>query len=322
MPRIVADEIAPPGSGKKSKAAATGARSRAARFFLGRLYFWARHAPWMLKLVKPLVVWVTVRCSGAIRNGTRANARRILGPGVTREQCAEFTAKVTANFYDFVVEVGHCGAMTAQQLARQVESVHGHEEYLAARRAGGGAIMLTAHMGSFEVGIAALRAYEQNIHVVFKRDEMDRFETIRRTLRDTLGVHEAPVDAGWDTWVGLRDALESNHVVVMQGDRAMPGQKAQSVPILGGHLALPLGPIVLAQISGSPIVPVFVVRTASGGSLLFVESAIRVDPDARLIDGVHPQLLAWGKVLEKFIAKYPEQWLFLDPAFVEDNSPT
>jgi lauroyl/myristoyl acyltransferase len=30
-------------------------------------------------------------------------------------------------------------------------------------------------------------------------------------------------------------------------------------------------------------------------------------------------LLAWGKVLEKFIAKYPEQWLFLDPAFVEDK---
>jgi KDO2-lipid IV(A) lauroyltransferase len=229
---------------------------------------------------------------------------------------------VTANFYDFVVEVGRCGSMTIRQLAGQVESVHGHEEYLATRKAGGGAILLTAHMGSFEVGMAALREYERDIHVVFKRDAMSGFETIRRTLRDTLGVHEAPVDAGWDTWVALKDALEANHVVVMQGDRAMPGQKAQAVPILGGHLALPLGPIVLAQISGSPIVPVFVVRTPSGKCLLFVEPAIRVDPDAKPIDGVHPQLLGWGKVLEKFIAKYPEQWLFLDPAFVEDNSPT
>jgi KDO2-lipid IV(A) lauroyltransferase len=114
--------------------------------------------------------------------------------------------------------------------------------------------------------MAALRAYEPHIHVVFKRDAMNRFETIRRTFRDTLGVHEAPVDAGWETWVGLKNALESNHVVVMQGDRAMPGQKAQSVPILYGHLSLPLGPIVLAQISGSPIVPVFVVKMPSGRS--------------------------------------------------------
>jgi len=32
----------------------------------------------------------------------------------------------------------------------------------------------------------------------------------------------------------------------------MPGQKAQAVRILGGHLMLPLGPVKLAQISGEP----------------------------------------------------------------------
>jgi phosphatidylinositol dimannoside acyltransferase len=299
-----------------------GAKRRAARFWLGRFYFWSRHAPWLLRFLKRPLVWITVRASGPIKIGTQANARRIFGPDISPGQIADFTSKVTANFYDFVVEVGRSGIMTARELGDQAERVHGHEEYLAARRAGGGAIMLTAHMGSFEVGMAALRAYEQHIHVVFKRDALDRFETIRRTLRDTLGVHEAPVDAGWDTWVGLRDALERNEVVVMQGDRAMPGQRAQSVPILGGHIALPLGPIVLAQISGSPIFPVFVVRMPNGKSQLFVESAIRVDPDATLVKGVHPQLLAWGKVLEKFIAKYAEQWLFLDPAFVEDKPQT
>jgi lauroyl/myristoyl acyltransferase len=262
---------------------------------------------------------MTVRCSGPIKNGTRANARRILGADVSPAQIAEFTHHVTSRFYDFVVDMGRYGAISAAEIGAEVEAVHGHEGYLATRRAGGGAIILTAHMGSFEVGMAALRAYEPDIHVVFKRDAMNRFETIRRIFRDTLGVHEAPVDAGWETWVGLKDALASNHVVVMQGDRAMPGQRAQSVPILGGHIALPLGPIVLAQISESPIVPVFVVKMPSGRSQLFVEPAIRVDPEARLRDGVHPQLLEWGKVLEKFIAKYPEQWLFLDPAFVEDK---
>jgi lauroyl/myristoyl acyltransferase len=214
--RSVADEIrAAPPSGKKSRAVAGRAPSRAAQFWLRFLFLVARRRPWLLRILKKPLVWTTVRCSGPIRRGASANARRILGPNATPAQIAAFTAKVTGNFYDFVVDVGRCGAMTAQQLQARIESIHGHQEYLATRREGGGAIVLTAHMGSFEVGLAALSTLEPRIHVVFKRDATGEFETIRRRLRQTLGVREAPVDAGWETWLGLRDALASNHVVVM-----------------------------------------------------------------------------------------------------------
>jgi phosphatidylinositol dimannoside acyltransferase len=296
-----------------------GATSRVSRFFLRRFFYHANHAPWFPRIFKKPVVWMTVRCSGPIRRGVWANARRILGTDISPARSADFAAKVTAAYYDFVIDVGRSKSMTAQDLAAQIESVHGHEQYLALRREGRGAILLTAHMGSFEVGLASLREHEPDIHVVFKRDQTSEFEAIRRSLREVLGVHEAPVDDGWDTWVGLRDALAKNHVVVMQGDRAVPGQKSQSVPMFGAHMLLPLGPIVLAQISGSPIVPVFVLRAASGRCRLCVEPPIRVDPNARLIDGVHPQLLEWGKVLEKYIAVNPEQWLVLETAFVEDQ---
>jgi lauroyl/myristoyl acyltransferase len=36
---------------------------------------------------------------------------------------------------------------------------------------------------------------------------------------------------------------------------------------------------------------------------------------------VHPALLQLGRVIEKFIAAYPQQWLILAPAFVEDAPP-
>lgn len=211
--------------------------------------------------------------------------------------------------------------MTAAELHGQIESVEGRDAYVAHRKTGGGAIIATAHMGSFEVGLAALVDVEPNIHVVFKRDVLDGFESIRRALRTTLGVKEAAIDDGWETWMRLRDALENDQVVVMQVDRAMPGQKAQAVPMLGGHVLLPLGPVRLAQISGSPIVPVFTVRTAAGRCRVFAEAPIHVDPDAVLIDGVHPALLQLGKAIEKYVAAYPEQWLVLNPAFVEDATP-
>lgn len=287
-------------------------------FWLRLFFRCAQRAPWVLRIVRLPVVWSVVRRSAKIRHATAANAERIFGRDVIKSDRISFAMQVVGNFYDFVVDVAQSGAMNASQLRSRIEAVEGHEEFLATRRDRKGAIIVTAHMGSFEVGLAALAEFERDIHVVFKRDEFDQFETIRRRLRTMLGVHEAAIDDGLETWMRLRDALANNQIVVIQGDRAMPGQKAQSVPVLGGHLSLPLGPIRLAQISGSSIIPVFTIRTASGRCRLFVEPAIRVDPDAELINGVHPQMLQWGKVIEKFVAAYPAQWLILEPAFIED----
>ena len=295
-------------------------RRTAANFWL-RFFFWlARHAQWAIALLKSPGAWCAVRFSRKVRNATFANARRIFGADLSQQQCEAFARKVVGTFIDFVADVGRSGTMNAEQLFARIDKVEGRDAYVAHRKSGRGAIIATAHMGSFEMGLAALEDVEKHIHVVFKRDAMDGFESIRTALRKTLGVHEAAIDDGWETWMRLRDALQQDHVVVMQVDRAMPGQKSQAVPILGGHLRLPLGPIKMAQISGSPIVPVFTIRTASGRCRVFAEAPIHVDADAELVDGVHPALLQLGKVIEKYVAAYPEQWLVLDPAFVEDGS--
>jgi KDO2-lipid IV(A) lauroyltransferase len=174
-------------------------------------------------------------------------------------------------------------------------------------------------MGSFEAGIAALLKNEPKpVHVVFKRDARGRFEEIRRSLRQRLGVHEAAIDDGWSIWVGLRDALTRDEVVVMQGDRVMPGQKGQAVPFLHGHLLMPNGPIKLAIASGAPLIPIFSVRTPDGRIAIRIEDAIHVDPAAEPVRGVHPALLQLTTVIERYIRQYPEQWLLLQPAFCED----
>jgi KDO2-lipid IV(A) lauroyltransferase len=288
------------------------------RLGLGIFFWLSTHARWAIDLIKPLGVWLAVRSSAQIRTSAAANARRIFRAELSDAMCLTFARQVVGQFYDFVTDVARSRSMTAGQIRQRIESIAGRDAYLAHRREGGGAIILTAHMGSFEVGLAALADVEPHIHVVFKRDALSGFEALRRSMHQTLGIHEAPIDEGWGTWMQLRDALQNNHVVVMQGDRAMPGQKAQAVPVLGGHLMLPLGPVKLAQISGTKIVPVFAIRSPTGRCRVFAEDPIYVDAGAELVGGAHPALLRWGKVIEKFIAAYPEQWLVLGPAFVED----
>ena len=262
--------------------------SPSAQRFLRIFFSLARRTPWALPIIKPLGVWGAVHCSPPLRRAVSANARRILGPQLSETECLAFAERVCGHFYEFVADIGRSSSISATELRNRIESIQGRDDYLALRKQGGGAIIATAHMGSFEIGLASLAEVESHIHVVFKRDALDGFESIRRSLRGKLSIAEAAVDDGWATWVRLRDALAQNHVVVMQADRVMPGQKGQTVPLLGGHLRLPLGPLKLAQITGSPIVPIFTTRAPSGKCRIFVETPILVDPDAALVSGVHP----------------------------------
>jgi KDO2-lipid IV(A) lauroyltransferase len=84
------------------------------------------------------------------------------------------------------------------------------------------------------------------------------------------------------------------------------------MPLLGGHVVLPTGPVKLAIASGAPVVPVFSVRTPGGKIRLFIEEAIEVGHD------VDKALAKLAAVIGKYVAAYPEQWLVLHPAFDED----
>jgi lauroyl/myristoyl acyltransferase len=316
-----ADAANPPAGNLPTQGPAAPAAPRqpaVSRAALASLFWLSGNAPWLLRMLRPIAIHGCLAGSAAVRHGTAANARRLLGPGSTRAQQKRLAKNVVGHFFDFVIDVAAAARAAPAQLRARIDSVDGRERYLQQRKSGGGAIVVTAHLGSFEVGLAMLTEVEPHVHVVFKRDQLSGFESLRRALRKNLGVHEAAIDDGWDTWLALRDALAANHVVVMQADRALPGQRAQAVPMLGGHLRLPLGPITLAQLSVSPIIPVFAIKLPSGNCKLFAEAPIWVSADAPTIDGVHPALAELGRVIEKYVAAYPQQWLILSPAFVED----
>jgi KDO2-lipid IV(A) lauroyltransferase len=290
-------------------------RAAAANFWLDAMFRTAAVAPALPRIIKPLAVAITLRASRAVRSATAANARRIYGPDVSPAQVRAYARGVLSNFYDFVCDVGRSAGLTREQLVAQIESVQGTDHYAAARALGKGAIIATAHMGSFEAGAAALLDRERALHVVFKRDAT-RFEQLRGALRRNLGVIEAPVDDGWTLWLRLREALGRDAVVMVQADRVMPGQKGCRVPFLHGHLMLPTGPIKLALASGAPIVPIFALRTADRRIRIHIEPHIIVSEPAQA--DPHPALLQLAATLQRYVRSYPQQWLLLHPAFCED----
>jgi KDO2-lipid IV(A) lauroyltransferase len=278
-------------------------------------FFLADRAPWILRSMRAPCVWLAVLACKPLRLATRANAKRIFAMDISPARQRQFTRDVVANFYDFVLDAARSASLSRDELVRQIDRVVGEPAYLTARQAKRGAVLVTAHMGAFEIGLAALRTVEENVHVVFKRDAFARFERLRAQARSRLGVHEAPIDEGWPALVRLRDALMADEVVVMQGDRAMAGQKSLVTPFLGGHLRVPVGPVKLASMTGSPIVPVFVVRSGARHFEVHLGEPVWVQaPDA-----IEPAVATVVREIESFVKRHPQQWLVLDRAFVEDQ---
>jgi lauroyl/myristoyl acyltransferase len=130
-------------------------------------------------------------------------------------------------------------------------------------------------------------------------------------------VTEQPIDDGLGMLFRLKAALEADEVIVMQADRVWPGQSWVEVPVLHGRMRLPSGPVKLAQLNDSPIVPVLAVRTGPARFRVVLAPAIVVSdyPD------VESAVAAVGEALGRFIATVPQQWLVLHEAFVEDQHP-
>jgi phosphatidylinositol dimannoside acyltransferase len=295
--------------------APTVVRRLAAGFWLNYFFWHAERFPRLTRWTKWIYLFFALNFSKTIQLSTAANARRIFGDSITPADCRSFRNAVVSNFFNFVTDVAVSLCLTPQQLLRRIDHISGEEKYLAARAHHRGAIIATVHMGSFEVAAAALHRRESNIHVVFKRDAMSRFEQMRTRARQNLDVIEAAVDEGWGIWLRLRDALAQNQVVMLQADRVMPGQKGIKMKFLHGHLLMPTGPVRLALITGAPIIPIISTRTPNGRIQIHIEDAIEVNAS----EPIEAAMLRVKEVVEKYVRAYPTQWLMLEPAFCEDQ---
>jgi KDO2-lipid IV(A) lauroyltransferase len=106
----------------------------------------------------------------------------------------------------------------------------------------------------------------------------------------------------------LLHALRENEIVAIQGDRLYHAHWA-TARFFGAEMRFPLGPFILARISGAPVLPGFVVREQWLKYRVIMGEPIRVadtgDRERDLQEAVQ-QAVAF---LEKNVRAYDYQWL-------------
>ncbi len=205
---------------------------------------------------------------------------------------------------------------TSVETMRPWLKVKGMEYLEEARALGKGVLVVSCHMGSYEVVSAIWSA--TLTPVSFFAEELEPralFEWYRDT-RARLGISVLTLDTG-----GLRrvlQALRDEEMVVTAIDRDIVGT-GYLMPFFGQLAPIPLGPAAIALRTGTPILPVCVYRLpddtyqAEAAPLVFAK-----DTGDHRADQVRAteQVL---RQLEEFIRRHPEQWHV--PHAIWANSP-
>ncbi|MGZ8710360.1 MAG: LpxL/LpxP family acyltransferase [Thermoanaerobaculia bacterium] len=188
----------------------------------------------------------------------------------------------------------------------------------------GGAIVLTAHMGNYDLGAQVFSATSSRRIVMVRAPEHDPdtqvFETKQHDLR---GGESLRVDfnvRSSNLAIELLHAIEAGELVAIQGDRVTPGIGSMEVTFFGKRTAMPTGPFALAMASRVPIFPLFIVRTGRRRYALRAFPPIRVERRSRnREEDLRPAVEAWARDLEMVVRESWHQWFTFEP-FDRENA--
>lgn len=183
----------------------------------------------------------------------------------------------------------------------------------------GGSILLTAHMGSYDLGAHLFSEMSHRRIVMVRAPEVDpqtrEFE--EKQLASTLDV-EFNTNAT-DLAIELLDAVRESAVVAIQGDRVTPGISGFPATLFGKPIRIPSGPFALALAGRVPIYPVFVIRLGRRRYRLLTGSPIELVRTGRnRDDDLRRAIDRWSLELERVIAESWYQWFTFEPFFEEN----
>jgi lauroyl/myristoyl acyltransferase len=183
--------------------------------------------------------------------------------------------------------------------------VKGLEHLDEARAMGKGVMVVSCHMGSYEV-VAAI--WSANLApVTFFAEEVEPrglFEWYRDT-RARLGISVLSLDLA-----GLRrvtQALRDNEMVITAIDRDITGT-GKPMPFFGRPAPIPMGPAAMAMRLGTPLFPVCVYRLPDDSYMAEGRPLVIADPTADEKEEERRVTAELLRNIEGFIQAHPEQW--------------
>ncbi len=180
------------------------------------------------------------------------------------------------------------------------------QNIINALKLGKGVIILSAHIGSWEIVSRFFKRFKNRVNVVIYEGERPEIKNIYMKLSQHSKMPFSVIYSNdpLDALLKIRDALLKNEIVVMHGDRTMG--KGISCNFLGKLATFPALPYSLAAKYNAPIVVAFGMRLGklSYKAVAYPHFSLQDNSSETIKEG----LIKYTLYLTNCIKKYPFQW--------------
>jgi KDO2-lipid IV(A) lauroyltransferase len=197
---------------------------------------------------------------------------------------------------------------------RALFEIRGFEHVETSMARGKGTVIVTAHLGPYELASACVASMGYKLHGMV--------ENLDPVLLDAMAAYRAATGMQLvNSKDGLRAAyriLGQNELLALVADRAIGDARgAVDVPFAGGVRPLPIGPAVFAQATGAAIVTAFASFNPAGRPRYLMEFDPPLFSESR--DEADRMRLMTRIVerMEAAIRRSPDQWFVFQPNWIE-----
>ena len=242
------------------------------------------------------------------------NIRVITAGSVDGKDLDRMARDVFRNFAKYLADFFSFSKISQEYMNRYVK-LEGLDNIDEALSKGRGVILLSAHIGNWELGgaVASSAGYPlSGVVLTHQNKRINDFFT-----RQRLAGNVKPIEIG----ISLKSCyglLKSNGILALLGDRDFT-KSGIRIEFFGKRALIPKGPAVFSYRIGSAIVPIFMVREDGDRFRLVAEGPIypdRTEPEEESVRKVTKRYLA---VIESYVRKYPTQWFIFKDIWNNDD---
>jgi KDO2-lipid IV(A) lauroyltransferase len=274
------------------------------RVVYGGLRYGARWLPLpVLEAISTVCNGIAVATMRESRNGMAENFRRALGAA---DRDADRLARSV--FFEYGRATIDVWRLRSENFTPRITTFDEDARVLAASRRGGrGFLLVTGHVGNWEMGAVTLRRHGLTPAVVGQPELDPGVQEMRLELRERLGVESIDIGTSIGTAFKVRSAVDRGRAVALLVDRAYPEDQVV-VPFFGRPTPFLRSPALLARFCGCDVLPGFFLRNPDGSYRNVWGEPLAADPSLSPEEDAVRILSRVAVDLEGVVRANPTQW--------------
>lgn len=229
-------------------------------------------------------------------------------PGISLQQACSYYRESLENLAYSAIEFLSFSQWGRRGVKRAVREVEGKEILKEAYDRGKGVILISGHLGNWELLGAWLAVSGFPLVAVEKEQEDSFLNRLILHTRKKMSIELISKDI--PDFRDLLRALKQGKGVGLISDQNA-GKRGVLAKFLGRTTSTFAGPVLLAKASGAPMIPIFDIRLGPGAHKITALPPLPLSWEKNLDQAVLQNVQLYTDAIANMVRKYPGQWLWL-----------